>query len=1065
MDVAVLGPVRASTDGIDHPLGGAKQCVLLAHLVIARGRPVSAQRLISELWEDAPPRDPTHALQARISRLRSSLPIDIGLVDGGYRLEPASIQTDAARFESLYEEGQWLLTDGMLAQAGECLHTALELWDGEAFSGLLNSTVLRAESARLEELRMAALADRIDVDLALGRHAAVVAELHAIVEEWPYAERHWGQLMTALYSDDRPKEALNVFATARAVFSDGLGVEPSAELGRIHVGILRGHTPESLLRLAPPAPERPAVATPLADGAHIDRLTSNHPDTLVQLLRDKGTLLLTGTAGIGKTHLLRAVSAHFEAQRFAAKVLSASSLSYSVPLGVFAGVDGATASEWTSPAGLIDQFTRHRSRTVLLVDNVAQLDEASLFVVAHLIRTAKIPTILTARDLVEAPGEIRSMYDSGDLTEVGVQSLTDADADELVAQLVGGPLTPYARARMFAAAQGNPLHLREVITASLDDGRLVRDGPAWELRGDPASTPRLTQLVGERFDGLSEVGIEGAARVAIAGEYPAAVLGDKVRRELARAGVVEYSSEGWLRLSHPLDAEVLRSRCPAALWSDLTHEVLQALQGDATANRPVARRRAHILALDLDHRIDPKATLEVAAYALGTFDAQLALRAAQAVVAQEPKCAEAHRTAGVAASSLGLFDLAGESFQAAADCSVTVTDTTELALARARHTGIGLHDAAGALAILQAALQTVDDPDAADHLRRDCVRWAVLAGQSAEQVTALEASPDVMATMGLITAGMTGVITGPLEDAQAALVRLHQVPDEVIGRVPGGAALLELTEIMTISNSGDMVASRDRLNRAISYADLTGAESIGAWEYALGFSELMSGDAQRAYDLAVLASTHLEWRDFSGLLPAARALAGAAAHATGRVALASEHFDTVPTTAESDPKVVMLRGWAEAWQQNSTTREGGASRTLLDTARWLLAAQHNYFAAMLAHCAVRIGHDATEAVEIIEQARSIAGGGLLAIFSRHGAATVAGDAVALDEVARDARELGMATTAADTWLLLTRTSQSGRAAHLRHDRQQLLLDELCSAVPAMALWAHAEPVVHSANLG
>lgn len=125
LDVHVLGVVRASTDGADHPLGGAKQRALLALLVIARGRPVSSDHLISEIWEEEPPRDPAHALQARVSRLRAALPIEIDLLDGGYRVDPAVIQTDSERFQSLCDHGGLLLADGAFAQAAECFHSAL----------------------------------------------------------------------------------------------------------------------------------------------------------------------------------------------------------------------------------------------------------------------------------------------------------------------------------------------------------------------------------------------------------------------------------------------------------------------------------------------------------------------------------------------------------------------------------------------------------------------------------------------------------------------------------------------------------------------------------------------------------------------------------------------------------------------------------------------------------------------------------------------------------------------------------------------------------------------------
>lgn len=111
LDVAVLGSVKVSSRGREHPLGGTKQQGLLARLVVSRGRSLSTERLIDQLWEFAPPRNPVHALQARISRLRSSIPVDIEWLDGGYRVDPTGVRTDAARFEQLYQRADSAISE------------------------------------------------------------------------------------------------------------------------------------------------------------------------------------------------------------------------------------------------------------------------------------------------------------------------------------------------------------------------------------------------------------------------------------------------------------------------------------------------------------------------------------------------------------------------------------------------------------------------------------------------------------------------------------------------------------------------------------------------------------------------------------------------------------------------------------------------------------------------------------------------------------------------------------------------------------------------------------------
>src|SRR5690606_23133391 len=131
---------------------GAKQRALLARLALARGRPLPPGRLIVELWDESPPRDPGHALQARISRLRSVIPGQIEWLDGGYRLNQSGMKLDSALFEQLYGRGRQLLADGHLDQASEILYEALGLWRGPSFAGVPDIAPLNAEAVRLEKL-------------------------------------------------------------------------------------------------------------------------------------------------------------------------------------------------------------------------------------------------------------------------------------------------------------------------------------------------------------------------------------------------------------------------------------------------------------------------------------------------------------------------------------------------------------------------------------------------------------------------------------------------------------------------------------------------------------------------------------------------------------------------------------------------------------------------------------------------------------------------------------------------------------------------------------------------
>lgn len=1043
IDVCVLGSVRVHVHDRDLRLGGDRQRALLARLVVGRGRVLSAERLIDELWDGFPPDDPVHALQARISRLRSVFPAKIEFVNGGYRVDPAQLQTDAGRFEQLYAEGGAALADGDHAAAAEHLHSALSLWRGHAFDGIPEIPALRAEAARLERLWSAALADRIDVDLTLGRAAAVIPELHGIVAERPLAEQHWGQLMVALHMSGRTQESSSVFSQARTVFDEQLGMEPSSELSRLHARILQNDEPVPFLRLPPPTSSQSEDVR--AQESLLERdVSPRDTELLARLLRGRERILLTGTAGMGKTHMLRTLHTRFAAEGHSVSLLTATPLSRAVPLGIFTGT---LPDKWMTPASLVDHYTRSRSSAVLLIDNVQDLDDASLFVVGQLARSSRLPMILTARELTDTSAEIHGLYDSGELTEVSIKPLSPADLDHLVMHTIGGVLTPDARAHILTASRGVPLHARELLTASQDAKRLVQTTHGWRLADVPVPTARLSQLVGERFSHLSEEDIEAAALVAIAGEYPTTLIAERSRRALVRTGIVAYSTPKWIRLAHPLDREFLREHCTEARWSELSREVMDRLLGDAAADHPAARRRAHILALDLGETLDAATALTIAEHALGAFDERLALRAALSVITKTPDASHAHRIAGIGASALGSEDAAAH-FDTARWHAATAAERVAVALAHAQHLGGRRHDATAALAIITEAMQHIEDPVERAHLECDAARWSVTAGQAAKMTPPPSATADTKAVLGLITVGMSGVITGPHSDAERAIARLRHVPEEIIAAVPGGSTLVELTEIMALSNTGDVLSTRDRLQEKITYAATHGPEPLGAWEYALGFTELLAGDAKRARELGEAASIHLNWRDDTGLLPAARALAGAATHACGDDPTAREVFGTVPSSANNDPKVVMLRAWADAWSQNKKGDRRAAARRLVDSSRWLLLAQHSFLAGMLVHCAVRAGERVAEAVELIEEAHRVAGGGLLHILVRHGVATLANDYLELAQIAHEARTLGMDSMATDTEASISRFE-----AKTDHRSPMRVQASSHPAPSSMALWS------------
>src|SRR5262245_11272449 len=243
MEFRVLGPFEVVAGGEPVALGGTKQRALLARLLLDAGRPVAADRLVEDLWGEAPPDTARKMIQVYVSRLRKLLPEGaLQTQPPGYQLAPAAGSLDLERFERLHAEGRVALDERRYDDARRALCEALALWRGPPLAEFANEPFAAPEAARLQELRTATVEERIQADLELGRATDVVAELEALVDEHPLRERLRGYLMLALYRSGRQADALAAFQEGRRALSDELGLEPSAELRALGLRILR-HAP------------------------------------------------------------------------------------------------------------------------------------------------------------------------------------------------------------------------------------------------------------------------------------------------------------------------------------------------------------------------------------------------------------------------------------------------------------------------------------------------------------------------------------------------------------------------------------------------------------------------------------------------------------------------------------------------------------------------------------------------------------------------------------------------------------------------------------------------------
>jgi predicted ATPase/DNA-binding SARP family transcriptional activator len=288
--VRILGPLEV--DGA--AVGGGRLRALLARLALDAGKPVTAGALVDAVWDNDLPADQTHSLQSLVSRLRRALgeAEAVAQVPGGYVL---TAEVDAHRFERLAAEGA---AEPSPERSAQMLREALELWRGPALADLTDYRFAVNAAGRLEDLRLSALADRIDADLQLGRGDRLVHELEGLSGAHPLNERLAAQLITALFAAGRQADALAAYERVRVRLDEELGVPPSPELQAAHLAVLRGETtkaepPRSTSRSNLPAPVTSFVGR------------EREIEHIGELLERSRLVTLVGPGGAGKTRLAR----------------------------------------------------------------------------------------------------------------------------------------------------------------------------------------------------------------------------------------------------------------------------------------------------------------------------------------------------------------------------------------------------------------------------------------------------------------------------------------------------------------------------------------------------------------------------------------------------------------------------------------------------------------------------------------------------------------------------------------------------------------------------------------
>jgi DNA-binding SARP family transcriptional activator len=640
VEFRVLGPLEVLDDSIGLALGGAKQRAVLAILLVHRGEVVSSDRLIDELWGEHPPATAAKTLQGYVSHLRKALgPGVLETVGHGYRVTLAPDQLDVAQFERLAADGRDALAAGDAPTAAERLRRALGLWRGPALADFAYEPFAQAEIARLEDGRLAAVEDRIDADLALGRHTEVTGELEALIAEHPYRERLRAHLMLALYRGGRQADALEAFQFARRSLIEELGIEPSRELRDLHQAIV-----EQDSRLDRRAARHVSVADGEARPAAVfvgrERELSELALALEESIGGRGRLfLITGEPGIGKSRLAEEVARHARnrgahvlvgrcweaggAPAFWPWVQSLRSYVRASDRDDLLGELGSSAAEIapvlpelyelipgppepTAPESegarfrlfhATAEFLRRvslRRPLVLILDDLHAADAPSLLLLQFLARelgSMHLLLLAAMRDVDPTPGEtltamLAELVREPTTRRASLTGLTQADVAEYLTVAAVDIASPELTSTLYAETEGNPLFLTETVRL------LALEGVPPESAGPSAAIPQTVRdVISRRLDHLSSECVEVLKGASVLGREFALDALERVcagppesfletLEEATGARVISevFGARGRARFSHVLVRDTLYDRLGAARRARLHRRVGEALE-------------------------------------------------------------------------------------------------------------------------------------------------------------------------------------------------------------------------------------------------------------------------------------------------------------------------------------------------------------------------------------------------------------------------------------------------------------------------------------------------------
>jgi predicted ATPase/DNA-binding SARP family transcriptional activator len=543
IEISVLGPLHLVVGGATTGVPGRRERVVLSVLTVNAGEAVSVGKLADHLWGEAPPRTWQKALQSAVSNIRNVVetaggtdPGWLETTEAGYRLALPAERIDLYEFHRHAARGREHLRAGDASGARRSFAAALALWRAEEPADMGDGVTAAGEAARLQEARLAVLADRFDADLAVGGNDDVVAELQALCERWPDRERFHEQLMLALYRDGRQAEALAVAAELRSGLVERHGLDPSTGIRELEErilaqdpGLLASHEPSPATVRTPEATGRgegtPSVPT---RGPLVGR--DQDLNAITAALQHARLVTLVGPGGVGKTSLAAVVAHHAAEKGF--DVVWCSLGDVLQPDNLVPALSTTLAvpqrKDVTMREGILQRL--RVGRVLLVVDNCEHLLDGVADLVAELVDACPdLRVVATSRE--------RLGLDVEQVWPLEGLSLPDPDgADARESPAVQLFLDRAARSDAHFRADESVLAAIIAICRALDGIPLALELAAARVRAIPPS--EIATRLDARFKLLT--GRRGATerhhslRAAIEWSYD--LLGDRQRNLLRRLG-------------------------------------------------------------------------------------------------------------------------------------------------------------------------------------------------------------------------------------------------------------------------------------------------------------------------------------------------------------------------------------------------------------------------------------------------------------------------------------------------------------------------------------------------